>query len=387
MYPHICHITTSHPSYDTRIFSRECVGLAKKGYRVSLIARHPKRETIKGVEIFPLHFAGKFSRKFILPRKAARRALEINPDIIHFHDPELLPVMARIAKQGKIRVVWDVHELYTERIKEYSFKMLPVARNIVSHYFDRMEMKCAATFSGIITVTDLLAERYKKLEVPVQVIKNVVDIDSIPDAPPSKKANDVFSIIASGTTNEGRCIYELIEAFVIVVKHKPNCILQLLSRFDSPANEKKIRKHISRLNLAGRVKIKNLVAWEKLMSYEIPHADIGMVLYSKNSKNNLVGLPNRLFECWAKKTPVIATDTPLLKKIITETGGGICMDSNKPENIADAITFYVDNHRHIEEDGVKGYRVVCKKYCWKLELETLLGFYKHILCSSNRRGK
>ena len=46
-----------------------------------------------------------------------KKALEIDADIYHFHDPELLPYGLKLKKKGK-SVIFDSHENYSEQIKE-----------------------------------------------------------------------------------------------------------------------------------------------------------------------------------------------------------------------------------------------------------------------------
>lgn len=376
---HICHITTSHSSTDIRIFQRECCGLANNGFKVTLIARHPRDETINGVNILSLPYKGRIYRKTLLPKIALQKAIPLNADIYHFHDPELLPVMYNLSKKNSYRVIWDVHELYSGTLKEFTLRTIPVSESLVAKSFDYYEFKWCKHFAGIIGVTEPLTARYSPVGCPLATIKNVIDLDHIPPIS-IKKNTGIFSIIASGTANESRCIKELIEAFGIITGYKPNCILQLVAKFDSDADKNKIKQLISEKGLAGRVKIKPLVPWGHLMSKEIPYADLGAVLYAP-TPNNLVGLPNRLFEYWAGKLPVVAANTPLLKEILSENRAGLLVDSLSPNEIAGAIRYYIDNPDKAREDGEKGYQSVIEKYSWKHELKKLCQFYEDILAT------
>ena len=48
----VCHLTSAHNRYDTRIFLKECSSLAKNGYEVSLIvADNLGDESKSGVKI------------------------------------------------------------------------------------------------------------------------------------------------------------------------------------------------------------------------------------------------------------------------------------------------------------------------------------------------
>ena len=373
----ICHITTSHNYEDTRIFNRECRGLVEAGYNVTLIAVALKEETINGVHVIPLPITSKYGRKFKLPKIAYNLAMEIDADLYHFHDPELLPYMAKLAKKTRKPVVWDVHELYTATIKEFTLKSFPVFRSLVSWVFNIMERWWCRKIAGIITVTDILNKRYEKFPVESTVIKNVIDLKHIS---PSQKFQDKsgITVIASGTTNESRCIYQLIDAFAIVLKKHKNSILKLIAQFDSPLKKTLIEKYIVDSGIQESVKIKPLFPWADFMSEEVPNADIGMVLYAP-TPNNMLGLPNRLFEYWACKLPVVATATPVLTPIIKEASAGILVVSSSPEEIADAILKYMDDPDKRKKDGENGCKAVKESWNWGIEVKKLCGFYENLL--------
>ena len=108
----ICHLTSVHPRYDTRIFIKQCVSLAKADYGVSLIVADGKgNEEKDGVKILDIGIsrfgrAGRMTRTVIAVYK---KALNMNADIYHFHDPELIPAGLLLKALGK-KVIYDVHE-------------------------------------------------------------------------------------------------------------------------------------------------------------------------------------------------------------------------------------------------------------------------------------
>ena len=107
----ICHITTVHNAKDTRIFQKECVSLANHGFDTHLIVANQKSETSKGVQIHNITSttSGRLYRMWKTTQIALEKAFEIDADIYHFHDPELLPVGIKLKKFGK-KVIYDTHE-------------------------------------------------------------------------------------------------------------------------------------------------------------------------------------------------------------------------------------------------------------------------------------
>ena len=61
----ICHLTTVHNPFDTRIFHKECKTLVKEGHHVTLISPHEKKEVIEEVRMLPVPKAkNRFERTF-----------------------------------------------------------------------------------------------------------------------------------------------------------------------------------------------------------------------------------------------------------------------------------------------------------------------------------
>ena len=116
----VCHMTTVHDRYDSRILKKECVSLANAGYDVTLlVADNLPDENFKNVKISSIDFSPKNRLDRILNSKKQmlKKALLINADVYHFHDPELIPVGLSLKKKNK-KVIYDSHEDYPNDIKE-----------------------------------------------------------------------------------------------------------------------------------------------------------------------------------------------------------------------------------------------------------------------------
>ena len=109
----ITHLTSVHPRYDTRIFIKMCSSLAKnKNYEVSLVVADGKGNEVKnGVNIIDVgaNSGGRISRMTKTVKKVFKKAKELDSDIYHLHDPELIPIGLKLKKIGK-KVIFDAHE-------------------------------------------------------------------------------------------------------------------------------------------------------------------------------------------------------------------------------------------------------------------------------------
>ncbi len=378
---HICHITTSHAPEDTRIFQRECRSLCEKGYRVSLIARVMKKSvpyTHDGVDIIPIRYIlGKAGRKLILPKIAVQRAVKLKADIYHFHDPELMPWMCIMAKNYPVKIVWDAHELYSATIKEFYIRNPGMLAAVVAKYYTRFERLWCANFSAVIAVSEPIRQVYENIGASNCVtVRNTIDLGMIPS--PASQKDTHFSMIVSGTTNSSRCIVELIQAYRLAKKRIPKIRLNLIPHFDSQKDEDAIRARIENCPDCDGVRIVKPMPWKALMSVEVPKNHIGLVLYAK-TENNCAGLPNRLFEYWALGLPVIATNTPLLKKIVEEEDAGLIVNSEDPSEIADAICRLAEDPARLARQSGNARRAVQERYNWNIDFAELSRLYDKIL--------
>ena len=98
----ITHLTSVHARYDTRIFIKMCSSLAKKeNYEVFLVVADGKgNESKNGVAIVDVgaKTGGRISRMTQTAEKVYQKAKELDSDIYHLHDPELIPIGLKLKK-------------------------------------------------------------------------------------------------------------------------------------------------------------------------------------------------------------------------------------------------------------------------------------------------
>lgn len=103
-------------------------------------------------------------------------------------------------------------------------------------------------------------------------------------------------------------------------------------------------------------------------------ADVGIVSYLPVDMNNYFASPNKLFEYIQAGIPVVASDLPFLRKVVTGSGIGCLFDANDPKSIAAAINHVTrDRKLRILRKNVRNAR---RRYCWEEEERKLLSIYQ-----------
>ena len=169
----VCHITTVHSRYDTRIFHKECVSLSNAGYRVSLIVNDDKQdEQMCGINIYSTHYINKnrLERMVKATKRVYKLALELDADIYHLHDPELLRLVSKLKRKG-YKVIFDSHENVSDSILDSEW--LPkYCRKLIAFIYKHYEAMILKKVNAIITVTPRMTGYFNKINTYVAEITN-----------------------------------------------------------------------------------------------------------------------------------------------------------------------------------------------------------------------
>ena len=105
------------------------------------------------------------------------RALALDCEVYHFHDPELLPYGAKLKQLGK-KVIFDSHEDVPGQILDKEWLPFPV-RKLVSVVYKLYETNCVKQFDAVVTATPHIAEKFNRRCRKVIVINNYPKLDDI----------------------------------------------------------------------------------------------------------------------------------------------------------------------------------------------------------------
>jgi glycosyltransferase involved in cell wall biosynthesis len=299
-------------------------------------------------------------------RRVFKKALVLDADLYHLHDPELIPIGLKFKHLGK-RVIFDSHEDVPKQILGKPYLNRPL-RWLLAQGLSIYERRACSRFDGVITATPFIRDKFLSINPVTVDINNYPLLDELFSQNTwSTKSSEVCYI---GVIGRNRGILEVIEAMDMV---KSNVRLNLGGRF----SERDV-KHQSH-QLVGWKKVNALGFIDRDSVREVLGRSIAGLVTFHPMPNHIDAQPNKMFEYMSAGIPVIASDFPLWREIVEGNDCGLLVDPLNPADISKAIDTLVMNYALAQRMGENGRRAVDEKYNWQIEERKLLEFYARLL--------
>ncbi len=369
-------LTTVHPPFDTRVFYREAKSLANCGHEVTLIAPHTEEinEIIDGVHIKTIIKPNSKALHFLTMVRIFIEGLKTQYDVSHCHEPGslLLCFILKMLKGNKM--VYDAHEYYPELIAENVF-FPHIVKKPIHVIVDKGELFLCRFCDYIITVNESLRNRFAQFGNTV-VLYNVPSLDLFPLKDVEIEQN---TIVYAGYVSGERGLDKLLKSLLDVRETYPNIFLLVAGYIqDTDEFKSEVKNFIDDNGLNETVRITGWLPYADIVT-NIQKSMVGMILFQPIYYNNIIGLPNKLFEYMACGKPVIASNFPEIRAIVEEANCGILVDSSNIDDITKAIIWILNNPKEAQEMGSRGRKVVEEKYNWAEMEKLLLSVYDKIL--------
>ena len=350
----VCHFTSCHETTDDRIFLKECQSLCQNGFEVFIVGKGCNRE-VAGIHIIGCGEAGNRMKRIMSFSKIIyEKAKELDCDIYHFHDPELLSYGLKLKRLGK-KVIFDSHEDVPAQILDKEWIPYPL-RKIISIVYKRYETYAVRQFDAVVAATSHIADTFKGRAKRIVVINNYPKLDDI------EFHNKPFAereriICYAGGINALRGENIMIEAMKDV---NGQLIIAGDHKIETIGGGK-----IKYVGFINRIKISELYN----------NACVGLCVLQPAS-NYINSQPIKMYEYMAAGLPYICSDFPVWKELTRATGAGICVNPKDPEELAAAISLLLNNPQKAEIMGQKGRRAVENQFSWDAERKKLNELYK-----------
>ncbi|WP_445501920.1 glycosyltransferase [Microvirga sp. G4-2] len=296
---------------------------------------------------------------------------ETLPDIIHAHDLMALPGAVALSKLTGAKVIFDAHEIETERTPP-----LPADRK---QFIKELEEDLFQHIDEMVVCCDSAADFYFdifKKKRPILVMNAPDNRFLTNTAPPghdirsqSGLSAETPLIVYTGAVGlEARGVDKIVQS----LRYLPGYHLAIQGprkdKFDSW-----LRAIAEEEGCLDRVHFLQSVPQDILVD-TLRTGDVGVCAFQDVSLNHRYALPNKLFEMAFADLPLCLSNLVEMSKFIQRVGNGVCMDETNPSAIAEAIRHVYENRQRYTLSP-SGKEALSREYSWATQARRLQEMY------------
>jgi glycosyltransferase involved in cell wall biosynthesis len=290
---------------------------------------------------------------FLLFRKSA---------ILVSNDLDTLPAVYLAARIKSIPLVFDSHEYFTE---------LPelVGRRFVQRVWKGFEKALLPKILYGYTVCQSISQAYQdKYGIRLAVVRNLpMASGQKPGIYSHMENKQPDLIIYQGAINMGRGLETLIRAMTYLDKYR----LQIFGEGTITQDLVRLRDSLS---LGNRVEFMGRIPFAELRMYT-GQAALGISLEENIGLNYYYALPNKLFDYIQAQIPVLVSDLPEMRKIVTEYEIGQVVQDRDPELLARQVEEMMSSEEQ-RRIWKKNLHLAAGELCWENEVDKLRDVYR-----------
>lgn len=309
-------------------------------------------------------FQSRWRRIINSPKLMFLAAIEVQADLYHIHDPELLPVALKLVKKGK-KVIFDSHEDFPKQLLSKPY-LAPWKAKVVSRLAALYESYVFRRLTFLIAATPSIRDKNIRCNECLD-INNYPLLGELESDFNAEGIRNSVSYVGGISTIRG--INEVLKAMELVDRN-------IVCKIAGVSPEGEIQKKLN-TNCADNIEYLGQQSREQVKSL-LGSSFAGIVTFLP-VPNHIDAQPNKMFEYMSANIPVIGSKFPLWQEIIEGNACGICVDPNNPKEIADAITKLSNDPALVDRMGRNGREAVESKYNWDSEYTKLKKVYEKLI--------
>ena len=369
---------------------KEIKSLSEAGYKVLAVCNQYNKELNPSFEYCEIRRVKAFYKSiklnriinfpiFFNPRYIYEVFKAINyfhPSFIHAHDLPMVPIALLFKMLFRLPVIFDMHENYPEALR--AFKKSGAINFIFKNYRAAkfLEKICLKRVDTIITVVQenmnrLIAEGVDKKKI--FVVSNSVDLDTFGKDPVIKEIEENYKekivLLYTGYVTPERGLDTVVEGMSFLKDIFKNIILVIIGNGIEVNNLKKITDD---LLISNFVEFLDWPGHNKLSTFY----KVADICISPQPQCEFwdTTIPHKLFEYMSQSTPVLAANSKVIERVITETNSGMIYKSGDPKDFANKVQKMLFSDIPFGENGLKAVR---EKYNWKKDAQVLNKLYQN----------
>ena len=247
------------------------------------------------------------------------------PKMINIHTLEFLP-LSLIAKIFKIKIIYDTHELETEKANFKGFRK-KISKMIEKAFIGFVDK--------VIVVGEAIADEYKKMYPKMDrpfVALNTPNYKVVENKDLFRKKFNIdkkkMIFLYQGGLSRNRGIEILLEAFKILNNDKVVIIFMGFGPLENLIKEASIK--------FDNIYFHEAVSPNVLLEYTCS-ADFGILFYENTCLNHYYCSPNKIFEYIMAEIPIISSNLFEIKRIVEINEIGIVSKENTLRGMKKAI--------------------------------------------------
>lgn len=305
----------------------------------------------------------------VLKMKGVKGILVRNLKLANFllHFEKLLPLPP---------IIFEVHELFALSYQEELERKGLADRRGKVRRIERMERHVYSRAKGLVYISrplsEMVQERYG-IDRPYTIAHDGVDLEWFGMHGVSSWKGTGGCILYMGSLHHWKGIDVLIQAMVYLKGRNVMCYIVggeegQIDRYRSLGRE---------LGVEGHLKFEGFVPPYRRFEY-LGMADICVLPLRNQSIARYFTSPIKLFEYMASGTPIVASDLPTIREVITHGINGLLVPPEDPEALARAIALLLER----PDLGIRLARKAAsdvRRYTWDERAKRITAFIKEIL--------